>query len=626
MTESLFYTVLEISVSVSVVVLVVLLLTPVLKKRFTAKWRYWVWLLLAVRLLIPLNFHMPQPAVQIPVPQKAVMIQNAAPQTAQNVVTPAPTNQASQPDTAQPVTASELLVAAWVAGAAVFLLSRFTGYFAFLHMVRRWSHPVRELEAREVLQSQKEEMGIRHGLVFLRCKRISSPMMVGFFRPMLLLPETDYPEEELRLILKHELIHWKRHDVWYKLLLCLANAIHWFNPVIWLMVRRAEENTELVCDSEVVKGFGTDYRRRYGETILSSVRKSKIRGATFSTYFYGGAKTLKQRFSNILDIGKKHRGIAAFCAILIGAASVGSLVACDGSNMNLQVSSVPPKSSASSDVTSVVESTVSSKPNSVKEEKPTSSSVTTAYHDVNVTSQTKCGSYGTVFCGSLKSDPKQGVAVVVWNKQNSNAVPQHYLTPQKHGAIKSDVTNTDKSAKEDVFSVTAEDGYTWLFNLYNGFENGHSGTSGTNPTSSKVQAVASNGVNEQSQNGSAWVAYDDRKNDRKLHIRKQDGTGDRVIATDFDEAPCAVGDWVYYFADLDTIKKVRTDGSQKKVVCGTDGIDDLNGSMQVTMNYQNGAIIIRTLQLKSVGDTGPSATPKYYRFDLNKNTVTKVKG
>lgn len=624
MTESLFYTLLEISVSVSAVILLILLLTPVLKKRFTAKWRYWIWLILAVRLLIPVNFHMPQPAVQISVPQKAVMMQSPAPQTVQSTGTPAPTNQPSQPETEQPFIASELLITVWAAGAAVFLLFRFTGYFMFLSMVRRWSHPVREAEICKVLQSEKEEMGIRCGQVFLRCKRISSPMMVGFFKPMLLLPETYYSEEESRLIFKHELIHWKRHDVWYKLLLYVANAVHWFNPVVWLMARIAQGNTELVCDSEVVKGFGTDYRRRYGETILSSVRKSTIRGTSFSTYFYGGAKTLKQRFSNILDIGRKHRGIAAFCVVLIGAASVGSLVACNGSNLNAQVSSASSQLSATSDVTSEENSAVSSKSNSVNGEKPiSSSSMTTAYQDVNVTSQTQCGSYGTVFCGSLKNDPQQGVAVVVWNQQNSNAAPRRYLTPQRHGAVKSDVTSTEKSSKEDVFSVTAKDGYTWLFNLYNGFENGHSGTKST---SSKVQAVASKGGNEQSQNGSVWVAYDDKKNDRKLHIRKQDGTGDRVIATDFDEAPCAVGDWVYYFADLDTIKKVKTDGSQKKVVCNTDGIDDLNGSTQVTMDYQNGAITIQTFQLRSVGDTGPSATPKYYRFDLNKNMITKVKG
>ena len=493
MAEHLFYTVLEISVSVSAVILLVFVLTPLLKKRFTAKWRYWIWFVLAVRLLIPVNFHMPQPAVRIPVSQKTVAVQNVAPSASvQKATTPAPTKSAPQASSRQPFTVSRLLAVVWIAGAAVFLLSRFSAYFAFLRGVRRWSRPVREPEMRETLQSQKAELGIRRSPVFLRCKKISSPMMAGFFRPMLLLPEVDYSQEELQLILKHELIHWKHRDVWYKLLLCAANAVHWFNPVVWLMARKAGEDTELVCDSEVIKGFGTDSRRRYGETILSSVRRSRMRGTSFSTYFYGGAKTLKQRFANILDSGKKHRGIAAFCAVLIGITAVGSLVACGETNRNLQVSSGSSQNVPSSVVTSTETSATTQPSSAAEKEALVSSSMTAAYQDVKMAGKTVCGAFGTVICGSLKSNPKQGVAVVIWNNKNSNAKPTRYLTPGKHGAIKADVTDTAKNAKKDVFTVVAEDGYTWLFNLYNGFENGRQGS---RANSLPEQGVTINPVN-----------------------------------------------------------------------------------------------------------------------------------
>lgn len=748
MTESLFDTILEISVSVSAVILLVFLLTPLLKKRFAAKWRYWVWLVLAVRLLIPVNFHMPQPVVQISVPQRTVAAQTAVqPQAGQNAAIPA-----VQPPqiTAQPsLTVAGLLSVVWLAGAAIFLLFRFFGYFAFLGMVRRWSRPVREPEIRELFQSEEKELSIRRGPVLLRCKRISSPMMAGFFRPMLLLPETDYPDEELRLILKHELIHWKRRDVWYKLLLSAANAVHWFNPIIWLMARKAGENTELVCDSEVVKGFGTDYRRRYGETILSSVRRSKIRGTSFSTYFYGGAKTLKQRFANILDAGKKHRGIVTFCVVVIVLGALSAAVACNPKTLaGRAVSSSLSVSSSSALQNSSVEmrkvhttdyeieiphswdsaqvpvgqidssslsfhfggneiggidvmnydsgqpisqfqgnhaETLSSKKlaglrypteetvirrtqpaaakdssytdelhiyilpggsriaydlefNSAKVKEETALQIAgsfllnqktetkaesgSAYGDINVTSKTLCGNFGTVICGSLKNDSKQGVAVVVWNNKNSNAEPKRYLTPEKHGAIKADVLDTAKSAKEDIFSVTAEDGYTWLFNLYNGFENGHQGASNTN----SAPVVSSKVIDKQSQQAGEWVVYREADKPQNMHVKKSDGTNDRVVATDYDEGACLAGDWVYYFADLDTIRKVKVDGSQKTKVCNTDAISNLDGSTEVTTKYQNGSILIRTFQLKPVGDTGPTAKPNYYRLDLNSNKITSVKG
>ena len=742
MTESLFYTVLEISVSVSAVVLLVFLLTPLLEKRFAAKWRYWIWLLLAVRLLIPVNFHMQQPVVQISMPQRTVAVQAAVkPQPGQDSSIPA---MQSPQTTVRPITVASLIPIVWLAGAAVFLLLRFSGYFAFLRMVRRWSRPIREPEIREVLQSQEKALGIRRGPAFLCCKRISSPMMAGFFRPMLLLPSTDYSEEELRLILKHELIHWKRRDIWYKLLLSVANAIHWFNPIIWLMARKAGENTELVCDSEVVKGFGTDYRRRYGETILSSVRRSKIRGTSFSTYFNGGAKTLKQRFANILDAGKKHRGIVTFCVVVIVLGILGAAVACSpkaiaktagssalpsspgsallsGSTKELaKISTTDYEISAPSywgckqtGTSSLIFSennqeigwvgeadydpsqpisqlagnhaeTLSSKKltglrypaeetvirrtqpaaandssykdelhfyllpdgsriaydlkfdsTKVKEEtalrvagsfllnrktetKAESSSV---YQDVNVSSKTLCGTFGTVICGSLKNDSKQGVAVVIWNKKDSDVESTRYLTPEKHGAIKADVSDTAHESKEDIFGTTAEDGYTWLFNLYNGFENGRQGTSNTN----SAPTASSKAVGKQVQQAVGWVVYREAEKPQNMHVKKSDGTGDRIVATDYDEGACLVGDWVYYFADLDTIRKVRVDGSQKTKVCNTDAISNLNGSTEVTTKYQNGSILIRTFQLKSVGDTGPTAKPNYYRLDLSQNKITPVK-
>jgi beta-lactamase regulating signal transducer with metallopeptidase domain len=731
MMERLFYTVLEISVSASAVVLLVFFLTPLLKKRFTAKWRYWIWLVLAVRLLIPANFHMPQPAVQIQMPLKTIAMQNVpAVPSVTKTVSPTPAQQTSRGSDRQSFTVSQLLAVIWISGAAIFLLSRFSAYFVFLRAIRRWSSPVEDAETLEVMQSEKLELGIRRNLIFLRNKKISSPMMTGFFRSALLLPEASYTVEELQLILKHELIHWKRRDIWYKFLISIANAVHWFNPIIWLMARRAGEDTELVCDSEVVKGFGTDSRRRYGETILSSVRQSKIRGTSFSTYFYGGADTLKQRFSNILDSGKKHRGIVAFCAVLIVLCALGAAVACNSealpnasatssltsshfsegmrkirtSDYEITVPSswvsrqngsapltflekgreigwidilnydssqpisqlqgnhaetlrtkklgglkypaeeviirrTPPAAASdqsftdelhiyilqdgsriaydiSFDSSRIKEGTALQIAESfrlIRETKVSGSGVDSAYEDINVTNQTVCGNFGTVVCGALKSDPKQGVAVVIWN---SGASTQRYLTPEKHGAI----TSTGNGAKDDVIGVVAEDGYTWIFNMYNGFGQGHQSQSGTESVQKSPSSFSAG------QNTGEWIVYEKKgEAGHKLHIKKKDGSEDRIIATDYDEAPCLAGEWVYYFADLNTIRKVKLDGSQKTTVCNTDALGNINGSTEITMEYKNGYIIIKTFQLKSVGDTGPSATPHYYKLDLNQNKITSVK-
>jgi len=107
--------------------------------------------------------------------------------------------------------------------------------------------------------------------------------------------------------MKHELIHYKHKDIWNKLLLVVANAVHWFNPLVYVMRWRLNTDIEMACDSEVVEGSDAEFRKQYSETILSAIHKGRVKETVFSTYFYGGMKTMKERLGNIFD-GETRRG------------------------------------------------------------------------------------------------------------------------------------------------------------------------------------------------------------------------------------------------------------------------------------------------------------------------------
>jgi len=137
-----------------------------------------------------------------------------------------------------------------------------------------------------------------------------------------------------------------------------------------------------------------------------------------------------------------------------------------------------------------------------------------------------------------------------------------------------------------------------------------------------------------SQNNSDWVAYDTNKDGYKLHIKKADGTEDKVIVNDVVLAPCVAGEWVYFFSDLSTIEKVRLDGSQRTKVCGTDAFQvynvnlntyhGLNGSTSITAEYLDGYILYTCFQLHEVGDKPNPLS--YYKLDPDTNKITEVKG
>ena len=116
----------------------------------------------------------------------------------------------------------------------------------------------------------------------------------------------------MRLILKHELTHCKRKDLWFKGLLLWARALHFFNPFVHGMARLAEKDMELSCDLVVMADCGMAEREAYSMAILRTVREAKSKNMQMSTAFSGGKEELKMRFENIFDMTQKKRGIALF--------------------------------------------------------------------------------------------------------------------------------------------------------------------------------------------------------------------------------------------------------------------------------------------------------------------------
>lgn len=360
--ERLMTALLELSLPMAVVIAVLLAAEPLLGRRFTARWRYWAWLLIAVRLLLPIGISLPQPVVTLPQPQvefpypvrevepisptptgdpilvlpgddesdpyQQIGAETTAP-TVPDAVSADPVFRPNQPQPvpSRTVTAMELTGWCWAAGTLLFLLWQGVSYLLLRRKLRCSSRPVTEEKILALLEKETAAVGLQKVLPIYTAE-IGSPMIVGAAKPVLLLPEISFTEEQLSLVFRHELTHYRRRDIWYKLLLMLANAVHWFNPMVWLMVRAADRDLELSCDEAVVNGKNEEYREEYGRCLLAVVRAGMNRRTLFTTNFYSGKKTLKNRLSTILDMTPKSRGTLAFIALLLAAAVAGSLVAC----------------------------------------------------------------------------------------------------------------------------------------------------------------------------------------------------------------------------------------------------------------------------------------------------------
>lgn len=341
--ETFLLNLLKTSLLGSLAILAMLVLKPLWRERYRAKTRCWLWLALAAFLLLPVDFSVKNAPVQAEPPKDYTLFvgtDKTAIQSTDNLFGDMAEKSGQSPaqvrDTIiqRPVTNPEqkttryipvttILFYGYLAGAAAFLLYQGVSYTLFRRTVRRWKRDVARADYAAMLSDTARDLGVSAPEMIV-CEAISTPAVTGLLRPRLLLPHERYDVQELRYILRHELCHLKRRDMLLKLVLLAANAMHWFNPVVYLMLRQADEDIELACDSTATDGLELPERAAYSRTLLAAVQSS-VRALPATTCFGGTVERLKRRITNVLGAQKK-RGLGIVALVLALTLTAGCAV------------------------------------------------------------------------------------------------------------------------------------------------------------------------------------------------------------------------------------------------------------------------------------------------------------
>ena len=326
--EALFLRVVWISLTCSAVLVPLLVGKGWLRHHVRAKALYVVWLILALRLVVPVDLSLPEPAVTVEAPSYQVALPARTPSAnlpaGAQIEEPSAVAGQTAPEAASavrtiPVTA--LLSALWLFGVLAAALVQGGGYLLARRRLLRDARP--DLEAEEQAGQTAAGLGLKRAVPVRRNRQVRTPMVLGLIRPVLLLPEGQAVDE---VVLCHELTHLKRLDLAYKALLVAACWLHWFNPLVWWMSRAASENLELCCDDDVAAGRDAAFRRKYGELLLSTAEEKP--GPTLSSRFGGSKQAMRDRLTNLFV--KKKRGRLLACTAVAVLILVGGLVACEG--------------------------------------------------------------------------------------------------------------------------------------------------------------------------------------------------------------------------------------------------------------------------------------------------------
>ena len=337
-SEKLLNNLMQIGLTVSLAALVPLILRRLMKKRYPARMVCVVWAILALRLLIPVQLTLPQAPVQV-MPRTSYVVQSdqtafrqAGLPVAQNPArwvtgTQAQTLSAADTGTVKTVDITDILLTLWLAGVISCILWQGIGYYRLIRSLKGKSRSVERADLHTILQEQCADLVIDREIPLRVSAAADCPMLAGFIHPTLYLPDERISRTDAAFIFRHELTHYKHGDLWLKLLLLAARCLHWFNPLVHLIARFAQEDIEAACDDAVVRGHDGAYRRAYGETILrSAIAQAQKRKALVSC-FGDDKKTLMRRFEGLFDKSVKKRGVALVVMIALLVGSLGCVVA-----------------------------------------------------------------------------------------------------------------------------------------------------------------------------------------------------------------------------------------------------------------------------------------------------------
>jgi hypothetical protein len=309
---------------------------------FSAKTRYTIWIIILVGLLIPFRpkiisplFILDNPFVSSSVTQEQGTIDlttqddmGANLQTDVNTI-----DNVSNIQREEKIQISEkprrdifsllgkFAIVIWLAG-AIFVFSKYMiEYAKFCKYLKRWSMPVEDEETIRIFKLTKLKLDIENkDIGLIRSKYVSTPMLTGLIRPVVVIPEKEIEKTDMKLIIEHELTHYKHKDLYVNLLSILVLCLHWFNPIVYYCIPAIQGDGELYCDETVLKNKNMNYRKTYGKMIINMIPTVSSKQVALYTCFYSKKLSVKRRLINIMKNNSKMKKISILSiATILGA-------------------------------------------------------------------------------------------------------------------------------------------------------------------------------------------------------------------------------------------------------------------------------------------------------------------
>ena len=326
--------ILKLNIIAAVVILLVKVLAALLKGKVSARWKYVIWLIVAVSLTFPLQLPADLSVVTFNVPQyRAYDRQNLNSngsmvgtenqgnrlQNFENMQSLNKNTQNSSENSSQKVPvmrdsgrwmgiAAVIFTAVWLVVAILKLAGEFLAYYLSMKNLERMSLLVSDPVSIQMYREVCQRKHVRRIPELRQNAGLTTPLLAGLFHTKLYLPATGYSAEERKLVFYHELTHYDHRDLWYKMFLRICASIYWFNPFLLLMLKEADKDIENLCDTDVIHRVSLEENRLYRQLLLRTVAMDN-QVPYVSASLNDSGMVFKDRILYMLNIRKFRRGL-----------------------------------------------------------------------------------------------------------------------------------------------------------------------------------------------------------------------------------------------------------------------------------------------------------------------------
>ena len=329
--EVLVLHILKLNIIAAVVILLVKVLATLFKGRVSARWKYFIWLLITISLCVP---------VRLPA-NLALVDFKVLKSSQQNTQNPKITDYAVRPEGSQKVTetvssasndmknlteipeqkrtvryesdkwlgiVAVIFAVVWLSVAVLKLTGELLAYYFSIRNLERMSLQVSDTVSIQMYRAACQKKHVRRIPELRQNAGLTTPLLAGLFHTKLYLPATGYSAEERKLIFYHELTHYCHRDLWYKMLLRICASIYWFNPFLLIMLKEADKDIENLCDTAVVRRVNKKEHKLYRQLLLRTVAmENQIPYVTAS--LNDSEMVFKDRILYMVNIRKLRKGI-----------------------------------------------------------------------------------------------------------------------------------------------------------------------------------------------------------------------------------------------------------------------------------------------------------------------------